>query len=204
MVTHDEILQALRAWIADGRTRSADIARELGLPSPRVSEILKGRRKIQPREMPILARYLELEDDPASGVRRIKRIGQVPAGDIRQALAETTDTIEVSANLPKGVFALEVDGESMNQVAPYDADVIVDPADKQLFAGDFYVIGDNQGAFTFKLFLQDPARLVPLSDDPAHKIIQLGDEPIQIVGRVVSVQLGAATLRRMGQRLQPS
>ncbi|MDP1026371.1 LexA family transcriptional regulator [Sphingomonas sp. KR1UV-12] len=201
MVTHDELLQALRAWIAEGRGRPVDIARELGLPSSRVSEMLNGRRKIQQREMPILARMLGLDASPTSNVRKIKRIGQVPAGELRQALAETTDSVEVSSELPSGVFALEVDGESMNLVAPFGADVIVDPNDKHLFAGDFYVLSDRQGAFTFKLFAQDPARLVPLSDDPAHAVITLGAEPIDIVGRVVSVQLGAGTLRRLGRQI---
>lgn len=204
MLTPEELLAALRSAIAEGRVRPVDVANALSLPSSRVSEILGGRRKIQPREMPLLAEFLGLSSDASNGIRRIKRIGQVPAGDLRQALDEATDTIEVSAGLPKGVFALEVDGESMNQVAPYGADVIVDPADKQLFSGDFYVVGDGEGGFTFKLFLQDPARLVPLSDDPAHEVIHLGGEPIHIIGRVVSVQLGAATLRKMAQRLQSS
>jgi repressor LexA len=201
MVTHDEIMTAMVAWVDGGRIRTSEIARELGIPSSRVSEMLKGRRRIQQDEMPILSRLFGLSETPETNVRKIKRIGQVPAGQLRQALDETTDTVEVSANLPTGVFALEVDGESMNLIAPYGADVIVDPADKNLFAGDFYVLGNGDGEFTFKLFSQDPARLVPLSDDPSHKVIVLGAEPLNIIGRVVSVQLGAGTLRRLGRQL---
>lgn len=200
MVTHEEILATMREWVAQGKVRPKDIGEALGLPSSRVSEMLGGRRRIQQHEMPKLVELFGL-GGPSTNVRKIKRIGQVPAGDLREAVAQSTDEIEVSADLPSGVFALEVDGESMNLVAPLGCDVIVDPNDKSLFADDFYVIGDGQGGFTFKLFSQNPARLVPLSDDPSHKTIMLGSEPIDIIGRVVSVQLGAGILRRLGRKL---
>lgn len=201
MVTHDELMETLHAWIAGGRIRPGDVAKELGIPSPRVSEMLGGRRRIQQDEMPVLSRLLGLDDEPESNVRRVKRIGQVPAGQLQQALDESADMIDVSVDLPKGVFALEVSGESMNLVAPFGADVIVDPNDKNLFADDFYVVGDGSGEFTLKLFKQDPARLVPLSDNPAYRIIPLGGAPVDIVGRVVSVSLNAGALRRMGKQI---
>lgn len=200
MVTHDELLATMRDWVSQGKTRPKDLGDVLGLPSSRVSEMLGGRRRIQQHEMPKLVEFFGLGGQ-SSNVRKIKRIGQVPAGDLREAVAQSTDEIEVSADLPSGVFALEVDGESMNLVAPLGCDVIVDPNDKSLFAGDFYVVGDGRGGFTFKLFSQDPARLIPLSDDPSHTTIMLGAEPIEIIGRVVSVQLGAGVLRRLGRNL---
>jgi repressor LexA len=201
MLTHDEIMNAMKAAVGSGSLRPADISRALDIPSSRVSEMLKGRRRIQQDEMPVLSEILGLGAELDSSVRKIKRIGLVPAGQLRQALDESTDTIEVSADLPKGIFALEVDGESMNLLAPHGADVIVDPSDKNLFAGDLYVIGNGAGEFTFKLFKQDPARLVPLSSDPSHSVIMLGAEAINIIGRVVSVQLGAGTLRKLARSL---
>lgn len=199
MVTHDELMATMLAWVESGRIRPADLARELSIPSPRVSEMLRGRRRIQQDEMPILTKLFGLGQNPESNVRRIKRLGAVPAGDLRQAVEEATDTLEVRSDLPPTVFALEVDGESMNLIAPFGADIIVDPADKSLFSGDMYVLGDGAGGFTFKLFKQDPARLVPLSNDPAHKVIPLGSQAIDIVGRVVSVQLGAGALRKLSR-----
>jgi len=197
MVTHDEILEELRLWISSRKVLQKEIADELGVAPARVSEMLKGARKIQPREMPILVRYFGMDEGPDPSVRRIARIGMVPAGGLREALADAPNSIEVPANLPKGVFALEVDGESMNKIAPMGCDVIVDPSDKKLFSGDLYVISNEAGEFTFKRFMQDPARLVPLSTDPAHKEIEIGAEPINIIGRVVSVLIGADFLRRM-------
>lgn len=198
MVTHDEILAELHRWIGSGKVTQREVAAELGVPPPRVNEILKGGRRIQQREMPILVRYFGMDEGPDPSVRRIARIGMVPAGQLREALDGASGSIEVTANLPRGVFALEVDGESMNKIAPLGCDVIVDPNDQQLFSGDLYVIGGPTGEFTFKRFLQDPARLVPLSSDPSHKEIELGGEPINIIGRVVSVLIGAEHLRRMG------
>ena len=197
MVTHDDILAELRLWISSGKVRQKEVAEELGIAPARITEMLKGTRKVQQREMPILARYFGMDEGPDSSVRKIAHIGMVPAGALREALAGAPNSIEVPANLPKGVFALEVDGESMNKIAPLGCDVIVDPNDKQLFSGDLYVIGNEGGEFTFKRFVQDPARLVPLSTDPTHKEIPIGSEPINIIGRVVSVLIGAEFLRRM-------
>jgi repressor LexA len=197
MVTHDEILDELRRWIASGKVRQKEVAEELGIAPARITELLKGTRRIQHREMPILTRYFGMDEGPDPSVRRIARIGMVPAGELREALAAADGRLEVPTNLPKGVFALEVDGESMNKIAPFGCDVIVDPNDKQLFSGDLYVLSNEAGEFTFKRFLQDPARLVPLSSDPSHKEISLGSEPINIIGRVVSVLIGSEHLRRM-------
>ncbi|WP_053058578.1 LexA family protein [Sphingomonas paucimobilis] len=202
MVTHDELMRTLHNWISTGKARQKDIADELKIAPPRVSEMLRGARRIQQDEMPILARYFGLEEPENSNVRKIKRVGRVPAGQLRQALADSEDTVVVGADLPKDVFALEVDGESMNLLAPFGADVIVDPNDKSLFAGDLYVIGDGEGGFTFKQFMQDPARLVPLSDDPAHRDILIGAAPLDIVGRVVSLLIGAGNLRKMARDRQ--
>jgi SOS-response transcriptional repressor LexA len=196
MVTHDDILAELRRWVTSGKVLQKEVADELGIAPARVSEMLKGTRRVQQREMPILARYFGMDEAPDSSVRRISRIGMVPAGDLREALAASDGSIEVPADLPKGVFALEVDGESMNKIAPLGCDVIVDPSDTNLFSGDLYVL-DQGGEFTFKRFMQDPARLVPLSSDPSHKDIPLGAEPVKIIGRVVSVLIGSEHLRRM-------
>ena len=197
MLTHDQILQELHIWVRDRRVLQKEIAEALGIAPARVNEMLNGKRRVQPNEMPILARLFGMEDDPHSNIRRIKRVGRVPAGALREALRETTDTVEVSGSLPKGVFALEVDGESMNKIAPFGADVIVDPNDTDLFSGDLYVIGTEADEFTFKRYLENPARLVPLSSDPTHQEVRLGSEPINIIGRVVSVLIGAEHLRRM-------
>lgn len=175
-----------------------EIAEELGIAPPRVNEMLKGKRRIQQREMPILAKLFGMQDAEDSNVRLIKRVGRVPASSLRQALAETTDTIEVGAGVPKGSIALEVDGESMNKIAPFGCDVIVDLDDKSLFADDLYVLANDEGELTFKRYVENPARLVPLSTDPSHVEIKLGAQPIQIVGRVVSVVIGAQHLRKMG------
>lgn len=197
MLTHDDLLEELRRWIASGKATQREIATELDIAPPRITEMLNGKRRIQQREMPMLVRYFGLDEGPDPSIRHAKRIGMVPAGNLREALAEATGTVEIPASLPRGVFALEVDGESMNKIAPLGCDVIVDPNDKALFSGDLYVLNQG-GEFTFKRFMQDPARLVPLSSDPSHKDIPLGAEPIEVVGRVLSVLIGAEHLRRMG------
>lgn len=198
MLTHDDLLAELHRWIEGGRLQQKEVAAELGIAPARVSEMLNGRRRIQQREMPILARLFGMSDPADSNVRRIRRVGRVPAGSLREALAETTDTVEVSASVPRGSVAIEVDGESMNKIAPFGCDVIVDLDDKALFAEDLYVIANEAGELTFKRYSENPARLIPLSTDPSHTETLLGADPIRIIGRVVSVIIGAQHLRRMG------
>lgn len=60
MLTHDELRAELLRQI-EGRTLSqVDVARALGIPAPRVAEIKKGTRRIQPNEMAVVAKLLGL------------------------------------------------------------------------------------------------------------------------------------------------
>jgi hypothetical protein len=61
--THDEILDELIAQLASGRIKAVDVARAIGQPAPRVSEIKNRARRIQPDEMKPVAELLGMVDE---------------------------------------------------------------------------------------------------------------------------------------------
>src|SRR3546814_4693058 len=64
-------------------------------------------------------------------------------------------------SVPKGVFALFIDGDSIDKIAPDGATIIVDPSDKLLVDRALYLMMNGTGGATVKLFFSDPARLEP-------------------------------------------
>src|SRR3546814_3249207 len=61
-------------------------------------------------------------------------------------------------SFPKGVFALFIDGDSIDKIAPDGATIIVDPSDKLLVDRALYLMMNGTGGATVKLFFSDPAR----------------------------------------------
>ena len=132
------------------------------------------------------------EDLPGVGFPLVARqhpvIGQVAAGNWREAVHETRRYIAAPVS-GKNVFGLEVNGDSMDQIAPAGATVLVDPDQFELHDGSLYVIMNGEGETTFKRFRASPARLEPLSSNPLHQIIPLGQAPFSVVGKVEGVYL---------------
>lgn len=74
----------------------------------------------------------------------------------------------------------------MDQYVEDGGTVVVDPNDRALFPGRFYVVLNDSGETTFKQFANEPARLVPCSSNPVHVDITIGDgTAFSIVGRVI-------------------
>src|SRR3546814_15055330 len=78
-------------------------------------------------------------------------------------------------SLPKGVFALFIDGDSIDKIAPDGATIIVDPSDKLLVDRALYLMMNGTGGATVKLFFSDPARLEPCSNTPETQTIYPGE-----------------------------
>jgi phage repressor protein C with HTH and peptisase S24 domain len=74
------------------------------------------------------------------------------------------------ADLGRGdFFALTVEGDSMDRMAPEGATIVVNQADRTLVAGKPYVLSDR-GAVTFKLWKPGPRRASPsVRTNPMHE-----------------------------------
>lgn len=87
------------------------------------------------------------------------------------------------ADLPSGNWiALQIEGDSMNRVAPPGSVIIVNTNDTRLIPEKYYVFGYDNGEATFKRFRPDPDRLVPFSTNPDHESVY-PEDGLKVVGR---------------------
>lgn len=180
-----ELVRQLQAKSVKGK----DVAKHLGIAPARITEMTKGARQIQPREMASLAQFLGITDDPieqdVSPLGSVPIIGQVAAGNWRHAVQHPIASMpKPDPSVPPQAFALRVTGDSMDLLVEDGGTVIVDPYDKDLFPGRYYVIINSDDEATFKQFRSDPARLAPCSSNPEHKDIPINAH-FEIVGRVI-------------------
>lgn len=174
-----------------------DLAKATGIQENYLSKSLgKAARRIQYPEMVAIEGALyraRLEaDGPAAfpreeqGLPKIPLLGDVPAGRPQDAIEMTGRWHAVSdPDTPPRAYALRVKGDSMDKLVPDGATIIVDPDDRDLWDGAQYVVRGSDGS-TFKEYRANPARLVPLSSNPSFHEVKLGDEPVEILGRVFS------------------
>jgi transcriptional regulator with XRE-family HTH domain len=89
---------ALRAWLASGLEKQgktqAELAKRLGVSQPRISEILKGKRRIQAAEIPKIAEYTG-EPPPSTWLQNLAKATLQPhtaherkTGEVRFSLHE--------------------------------------------------------------------------------------------------------------------
>lgn len=190
MVTHDEILAELRKRL-EKRGAAAAIARLLGQPASRIAEIKKGERRIQQHEMPILAEFFGMGSVDAANsetnVVWVPVIGIAAAGSWREAIEVPAFLVpQIRTPNCNKAFAVQVDGDSMNQILPERSYAVIDPDQRDLRHNRVYLIQNGNGETTIKRFCNEPARFEPVSDNPAHNVIQIGDQDIIVIGRVVS------------------
>jgi repressor LexA len=164
----------------------AGLARLLGISPDKFNKVVKGKRRLTVEEADTLRRYFGIKEEE-SGVkpRRLPIVGLVSAGLWREGFENIMGWMpSPDPALSKDAFAVVVEGSSMNEVAkPGDA-VIVDPGDRQLINGKFYIVRNFEGETTFKQYRENPARLEPCSDDPTHHTIYPGQDGFEVVGRV--------------------
>lgn len=115
-------------------------------------------------------------------------LSMVGAGNLRhQPAVSQHDVIGhiKAGDLPKGDWiALQVDGNSMDRIAPPGSIILVDRSDTVLRDGKYYVFSLRNGEATFKRWMRDPPRLQPYSTDPDQMSIPVDMEDLFVFGRV--------------------
>ncbi|WP_088183986.1 LexA family protein [Sphingobium sp. Z007] len=183
---HDDIVAELRRQVADKKFTQKALADHLSLAPARITEILKGDRRVQPHEMPTLASWLGLFDEAVPAARPIPLLGKVPGGNWLEAMNTARRSIpSPDPSMPPSAYALTVEGDSMDLVVPDGSTIIIDPMDVDLWPGRYYVIENGEGETTFKQYEESPARLVPCSSNPAHEEIPISGGGFRVVGRVI-------------------
>lgn len=115
-------------------------------------------------------------------------LSMVSAGNLRfQQSVEEHDIIRrlKVGDLPKGDWiALQVEGDSMNRIAPDGAIILVDRSDTRLIDGRHYIFALEGGDATFKMFKRNPDRLQPYSTNPDYMAVPADREDLYVFGRV--------------------
>jgi len=179
---------AIVAALRERKCKQVHIARMLGISTDKVSKSFKGPdvRRFTAEEAQTLLTFLGMAPPTPTGVAKLPIIGLVPAGNWREAVEHPMGWMpSPDPSLPKEAFVVRVEGDSMDERAPEGTHIIVNPLDKQLVTRKLYVIRNAEGDVTFKQFMPDPARFVPVSSNKDHKPIMVGEDMFEIVGRAV-------------------
>lgn len=172
----EDLLAALKAAGVKGK----DIAAHLGIAPSAVSALFKGYRQLKFEEAVRLKSLLGSDK-----MKDLPLIGLAGAGNWVEAIESPGMFLQVPEALEApGTFAVMVAGDSMNLMLPEGAFAIIDVNQRELFSGGAYLIKNDDGEATIKMYRNDPARFEPRSTNAEHKPFIIGESPISVVGKV--------------------
>jgi SOS-response transcriptional repressor LexA len=190
----------------------ARLADALGFASQSaVSALLAGKRRVTVDEAAAIYALLGLDEagqagsapipqaEPASARLRessagdmlpdygvVPVIGIAGAGRWREAVEVPLGHMPVPVRLSgRGVFGIEVSGDSMDLLIEDGGLILVDAGQKELAPGGVYLIANSRGEATVKRYRRDPARFEPCSSNPAHHPFLISDDDFSVLGKVV-------------------
>lgn len=191
--------------LAEAMKRRPDIsqgklAKAIGTSQQQIGKLLHGERELgahwAERIAPILLTSPEQLVFPGLRTFRAPVVSWVSAG--RLAMQEGVRKLDVRryvhlADLPKGDWiVLEVQGDSMDRIAPDGSFICVNLADQRTVNDKFYVFSTPEGEATFKRYRSGAAgstpRLQPFSTNPDHETIYMVEGMLVLgrVGRVIN------------------
>ncbi|MBO9602572.1 MAG: helix-turn-helix transcriptional regulator [Novosphingobium sp.] len=209
MLTHDEIRDELIAQIDRGDIKQAEVARSLGIPPARVAEIRKRERRIQPNEMPALARLLKLDESGVvpdlprvTNVSESDDVVEIIALDLSLSMGPGTlieefveeEPLKFDMGLLRAItrspFArlriVKGVGDSMEPTLRTSDRVLIDTTEKALSRvhGVYWI--DHFGAHGLKrLRPAGQGRVLIVSDNPSVPDYDVDAEEIRIHGRAI-------------------
>lgn len=167
-------------------TRDA-LAAAVGLThASAVSKILSGERKVKVEEAARIYSHLGLTQIEGTATRAIPIIGLTAAGQWREAIDMPIGRMVIPSHIAsKHAFAVEVKGDSMDQLIEDGGWVVIDPEDQVLKPGKSYLLQNDEFGVTVKRYMNKPARFEPVSSNSEHKAFEVTDVRFHILGRVV-------------------
>lgn len=180
-------IEEMRKRVGRGKQVSqTELAKAVGLTSQSaVSNMLNGSRDVKVDERNRIADYLGIDLEPRA--QWVPVIGLASAGVWQEAILMPVKEIPVPARTAgKRAFGVEIVGDSMDKLLPEGGWAIVDPDQRDLYAGRVYLIANGDHETTVKRYCGDPARFEPVSHNPCHEPFTLAEKPYSVIGRVVS------------------
>jgi repressor LexA len=134
--------------------------------------------------------YLERDSSLPGNIREIPLIGRVAAGEPILASENVEGTLSVDTGfVPSGdVFALHVQGDSMQKVGIMDGDIVFARQQTSAHQGEIVVAIIDEEA-TVKRYYQDGnhVRLMPENDAYEPIIVNPSSESFRIAGKIVGL-----------------
>ena len=143
---------------------------------------------------PMLSRGIELTDyierDVPAEVREVPVIGRVAAGEpiLAAENVESTVAVDTSFVTTDNVFALKVEGDSMQNAGILDGDYVFARQQEAANQGDIVVAVIGEEA-TVKRYFQDGngVRLMPENESYQPILVDPGHESFRIAGKIVGL-----------------
>lgn len=179
-------INTLKRLMDERGETQAGIARLLHITRDKVNKIIKGKRRLTVQEADTLRRYFGLAtgSQSDSSAFELPIVGLVSAGAWREGFERELGRMpSPDKSLSRDSFVVLVEGDSMDLVAQEGEGIIVDPRDRDLLPGRYYVVRNGEGETTFKKYMDNPARLEPCSSNPRHQIIYPGRDGFEVIGR---------------------
>jgi SOS-response transcriptional repressor LexA len=170
----------------------AELARAAGTSPQQINRLVQGEREMTALWAERLGPPLQTPPEVLvfPGLRRFRAplLSWVSAGRLgHQEGVRRTDIKRyvLLSDLPKGDWiVLQVEGSSMDRIAPSGALICVNRADQRVLNDKFYVFATAEGEATFKRYRGgNPPRLQPFSTDPDYETLPMM-EGMTVVGRV--------------------
>lgn len=175
--------EAIIRSLVEAGIPQAVVAKKLALAPSAVSNLFKGTRGLKLHEANILLSLIPNQ----RRARALPLIALAGAGRWVEAIEETSRTVTVPPEIDAGgEFAVEVVGDSMNQLMAEGSFAIVDPKETRLFSGKLYLLINGDGEGTIKRYRTEPARFEPVSDNPEYQAFEVGSFDFKVVGRVTA------------------
>jgi|SRR5688572_1781851 len=177
-------LDLVRAKMKELRVTQKKLADRLGVHQSAVSNILNGTRQVKVHEASLIFRILGL--DRPSDIQMIPVIGLTNAGNWREAITQPGGSVPMpSGRAGERAFAVEVKGDSMDQLFEEGEFVVCDPDSTQLYNDKVYLIENEEHETQVKVYRGNPARFEPMSSNETHQPLFMGQDQIRVIGRVV-------------------
>ncbi len=198
--------------------RTLDKMKELGLTQEKVAQMVSVKQPsfnsflhgkvVKPKYLPELAKVLGVSYDwlltgielevgtpyitsPPKNLRKVPIIGWVHAGDPMEAIEHLDPDCYIEADF-KGrpnAKALEIQGNSMNMVAPEGTIILFDPDENNFtIPNKYYIIRVNNDEAVFRKFTiqEETPIFIPCSTENEHPSIE-ADANVSIIGRVFQI-----------------
>ena len=174
----------VRQKMKELRITQQQIADRLDVHQSAMSNILNGTRQVKVHEASVIYKMLGLDRPP--DIHMVPVIGLTNAGNWREAIQNPGGTVPMpNGRAGERAFAVEVKGDSMDQLFEEGEFVVCDPDQVQLYNDKVYLIENEEHETQVKLYRANPARFEPMSSNETHQPLFVGQNQVRVIGRVV-------------------